>query len=99
MPGFEGLPFRGEVPDLKNDDPEKLQPTFNQKAHIEILDLWNETQLTRYRDICQVVANGFGAISKEDMQYDEKKKSWRVFIRWLEYFTSVKKGGSNGGRS
>jgi hypothetical protein len=95
MPGWDGLPYRGPVPDLKENDPEHLQPQFKQKAHVDVLELWDKKQLDRYRDICQVVANGFGAISKEDMQYDEQKKGWRVFIRWLEFFTTVE-GGSNG---
>jgi len=96
MPGHEGIPFRGSVPNLKADDPEHLQPQAGQKAHVEILDLWKPTELARYRTICQVVANGFGAISKEDMQFDSKKKNWRVFIRWLEFYTAVTKGGING---
>ena len=96
MPGHEGVPFRGTVPNLKEDDPEHLQPQAGQKAHVEILELWKPTELARYRNICQVVANGFGAISKEDMQYDKTKKNWRVFIRWLEFYTAIQKGGGNG---
>jgi len=96
MPGWDGVPFRGPVPDLKNDDPDHRQPVVGQKAHVEILELWDEKQLQHYRDICQVVANGYGAISKEDMQYDTKKCNWRVFIRWLEYFTTMGKDGNNG---
>lgn len=99
LPGYEGVPFRGSVPDLRTSDPEQLQPQFGQKVHIEILELWDTKQLERYREICQVVANGFGAVSKEDTQYDNSKKNWRVFIRWLEYYTTVEKGGSNGSSS
>ena len=96
MPGYEGVPFRGPVPNLKEDDPAHKQPVDGQKAHVEILELWRDEDLKRYREICQVIANGFGAISKEDMQYDPAKKNWRVFIRWLEFFTAMQKGGSYG---
>ena len=93
MPGHDGVPFRGPVPDLKEDDPQ--QPVQQQKVHVEILELWDAKKLKRYRDICQVIANGFGLISKEEVQYDKDKKGWRVFIRWLELFTTMK-GGTDG---
>lgn len=96
MPGYDGLPFRGDVPDLKNDDPEHKLPQIGQTAHVEILDLSIKDQLKHYEEVCQLVANGFAAISKEDMQWDPKKKNWRVFLRWIEYFMSIKKGGTNG---
>jgi len=94
MPGWDGIPFRGPVPDLKEGDPK--QPVQHQKVHIEILCLWIDKDMKRYNEICQVVANGFAMISKEDMRYDEKKKNWRVFIRWLELFTTMEKGTDNG---
>lgn len=96
LPGWEGIPFRGPVPDLKETDPQRKQPVMAQKVHIELLDLSDKKQLARYRTICQVVANGYGQISKEDMQYDPKKKNWRVFVRWLEIFTAMGKGAGNG---
>ena len=94
MPGWDGLPFRGTIPDLKDGDPK--QPVQHQKVHIEILCLWVENDMKKYREICQVVANGYGLISKEDARYDEQKKNWRVFIRWLELFTAMEKGTDNG---
>jgi len=96
LPGYEGVPFRGPIPNLKGSDPAHMQPQFGQKLHVEILELWKEPDLKRYREICQVVANEFGMISKEDMQYEKSKGGWRVFIRWMEFYTAVQKGGGNG---
>jgi hypothetical protein len=94
MPGWDGIPFRGPIPDLKEND--SKQPAQHQKVHVEVLELWKPKDMARYREVCQVVANGYGLISKEDMRYDEDKKSWRVFVRWLELFTTMEKGTVNG---
>lgn len=94
MPGWDGLPFKGPVPDLKESD--VRQPEVAMKVHVEIFELWNKKHLKRYREICQVIANGFGQISKEDMQYDARNKGWRVLIRWVELFTAMRRGNSHG---
>ncbi len=86
FPGYEGVPFRGPIPDLKNDDPEHMQPQQGQTAHVDVLDLSVPEDLEQYRAVSRVIANGFGAISYEKQIYDETKGSWRVLIRWLEYY-------------
>lgn len=97
FPGWEGLPFKGPVPDLKADDPQFKQPQVGTKLHVELLDLSKAKELKQYRDICQAISNGYAQLSKEDMRYDEAKKSWRVFIRWIELFTfDPSKGNSHG---
>jgi hypothetical protein len=96
LPGFEGTPFRGPVPDLRHDDAMRKQPEMHYKVHVEVLDLSVEEDMKRFRDVCQTIANGFGQPSKEDMQYDAEKKNWRVFIRWMEFFSAMPKGMNNG---
>lgn len=83
FPGIGGIPFRGPVPDLKNDD---KPPETGYQAHVEILDLADKVQLTRYTEIMQVCANGMGQIGAEERIYDKQVKNWRVFIRWWELF-------------
>ena len=96
LPGYEGVPYRGKIPNLSHSDAEKLQPEVHYKVHIDILDLSKDPDMKRYRELCQAIANGFGQLSKEDMQYDPQKKSWRVFVRWLELFSTMPKGATNG---
>jgi hypothetical protein len=93
FPGYEGVPFRGPVPDLKHDDPQHMQPQFGQNVYVKVFNLFDEEQLKQYSDICQMVGNGFAAISSEDRVYDDDIKNWRVFIRWIEFFTYDPKGG------
>jgi hypothetical protein len=96
LPGFEGMPFRGQIPDLKRDDVERRQPEINYQVHVEILDLSKEEDLKRYREICQIIMNGFGQAAKEDLQYDPDKKSWRLFIRWMQIFSAMRKDMGHG---
>ena len=96
FPGFEGLPFRGDVFSRKADDPEHMQPQIGAKAHVDVLDLSNEDHMKRYRKICQMVANGFAKISQERLDFDGKK--YVTFIRWLEMFAYNPKRGLNYGR-
>lgn len=98
LPGFEGLPFRGSVPNIKETDPDHLQPQVGYKAHVEILDLSKPKELERYRDVCQMITNGFGQISQERIEYNKTKKSWLIFIRWLEGYTYDPSKGHNHGR-
>lgn len=92
FPGLDGLPYRGyNVPHLKERDPEAKRPKEAAKAHVDILDMSDEKERERYRDITQVVVNGYGAISFEDRQYDPEKKTWLVFVRWYELYCTTHK--------
>lgn len=87
LPGFDGLPFRGRVPSLKDTD--RVQPQTSSQVYVHVLDLSNEKHLKLYRQICQVVGNGMAQISVEERKYDEEKKNWRVFIRWMLNYTHM----------
>jgi hypothetical protein len=97
FPGWEGLPFKGPVPNLKEADGVDKQPQVGMKVHIEYLDLSKPKDQKKYQQVCQTIANGYGQLSKEDMRFDEKKKSWRVFLRWVELFAfDPTKGNAHG---
>jgi hypothetical protein len=84
FPGRDGLPYRGQaVPDLKEDDPLSV----GGQVHVHVLVLSNEDDFKLYRAIWQAVGNGFAQISQEDRVYDEDIKNWRVFIRWVIWYT------------
>jgi hypothetical protein len=91
FPGSEGMPFRGTVPMLKEDDPPERQPQMGSQVQVDILVLSDTEDLKRYRDICQLVANGFGQISYEERKYDEDVKNWRVLVRWFLTYAYVPK--------
>lgn len=91
FPGHSGLPFRGEVPDLKEDDPEHKQPQVGAKAHVAIYDLSDVKQLSQYEKVMQLCAQRFAAVSAEERVYDPESKNWRIFLRWCEYYSYVPK--------
>ena len=82
FPGYDGVPFRGAVPTLKDNDP--IQPdTSGRQVLIECLNLAEPEHQSRYQDICQLIGNGFAELSYEERQYDPDVKNWRVLIRWM----------------
>lgn len=83
FPGLDGIPFRGPVPDLKQDD---KQPQTGYQARVKIFDLSDEKQLLEYTQVMQICANGLAQIGAEERIYDKSSKNWRVFIRWWELF-------------
>lgn len=85
-PGMDGLPFRGHVPDLKNDDPTKVQPRQGARVHVEILELDKADDRKRMEQIYSLVANGTAIISAEEREYDSEMKNWRVFLRWADMY-------------
>ena len=96
LPGWNGRPFHGPVPHLKEDDPEHRQPKEAAKVHVDVLDLAIKGHRDRYREISQLVANGFAMISFEEREYDKAKKNWRVLVRWFELFAYVPPSVSRG---
>jgi hypothetical protein len=87
FPGFEGLPFRGHVPNLKTNDPEPMQPRQGARVHVEILEMSKEDDRKRMAHVFTLVANGTAVISAEEREYDIEAKNWRIFLRWADLFT------------
>lgn len=86
FPGVDGLPFRGVVPDLKNDDPTPIQPKQGCRVHVEILDMSDEKDRERMEQIYSMYANGTAMVSSEDRQWIPEDKTWRVFLRWADLY-------------
>ena len=92
MPGFLGIPFRGAVPNIKEDDPEYKQPQLGSTVHVRIFDLSKTADLEYYEKVWQSIANGFMVLSAEAREYDKDSKTWRVFLRWAVPYSYVPKG-------
>jgi hypothetical protein len=91
FPGHDGLPFRGSVPQLKEDDSTEKRPQVGTQLYVDVLDLSKPDDLLHYRDVCQMVANGYAQVSYEDRQYDEDVKNWRILLRWFLNYAYVPK--------
>ena len=90
-PAWEGLPFRGKIPDLREDDPDYKQPQIGSEAHVTVYDLSNPEHLEHYQKVWQLIANGTAMLSAEERVYDPEIKNWRVFMRWADSFTFAPK--------
>jgi hypothetical protein len=106
FPGWQGVPYRGVPGMFREGDPQAIQPRQGVETFVDIFDLSKPEDKEEYDRVIQVIANGHGVLSKEDLRYDEQLKNWRVFIRWGLYFAynpqetkahgSVRKAGGNG---
>ena len=92
LPGYLGIPFRGPVPNIKEDDPEYKQPQVGSTVHVRVFDLSKKDDLEYYEKVWQMVANGYAMMSAEEREYDESSKSWRIFMRWAVPYAYVPKG-------
>jgi hypothetical protein len=81
---FNGLPYRGRVLDLKNDDPPEKQPQLKHTVSVRMFDLTKEAELAEYQKICQGFADGKYVCSHEEIKFDEKNGTYKVFLRWME---------------
>lgn len=95
FPGYDGFPFRGPVPDIKDTDPQ--QPQYSAQVFVHVLDLSKAEDLEYYGQIAQMVGNGFAQISFEDKQFIAEKKSWLVLIRWMLNYAYMPKQPTPGG--
>lgn len=84
---FMGLPYRGNIPNLKNDDPDYKQPQYHFDVHIEQFSSLNEEDMKRWTEIMQKISDGLAFTSFEERQYDQDLKGWHILLRWCEpYF-------------
>lgn len=89
LPGFNGVPFRGDVPMLRDGDPETRQPQMAMQLHVRVFNLADPKDMEYYEKIWQLIANGFALKSSEEKVYDPESKNWRVFMRWAMQFSYV----------
>jgi hypothetical protein len=96
FPGLGGLPFRGPVPAIKEDDPPEKRPQMGMQAFVKILELDDDEDMQTYMDIAQLVANNIAEISFEDRRWIEEKKNWKVLIRFTVIFYHMPAGAQTG---
>jgi len=93
LPGMDGLPFRGPIPDLRETDPDHMRPQVGYGAHVQLFVLSKPKDLAYYQQVIQLMANGFAVMGAEDRVYDKDIKSWRILLRWYEQFATMKPRG------
>lgn len=87
FPGYEGIPYRGPVPQLANND--AVKPETVQDAKIKVLDTSKADDLQEYERICDNIAKGISLMSMEKVQWVEDTKSWMILIRYIELYAEM----------
>jgi len=80
---FNGVPFRGRIPNLSKTD---MPPVMDYDVHVDILDLSDEEQKTKYEQICQKFVQGKAFIWVDDRKWDANSGNFKVFVRWADVF-------------
>jgi len=92
-PRYQGIPFRGAVPDVKKGD--KVLPVRVGDVHVDIFELWDDEQRQAYADICSRFSKEQTncQLSMEKWIEVEAHNSWKVMVRWIEWFAEMPKEG------
>lgn len=89
---FNGLPYTGVIYDRKEDDPPEKQPVLCSKVYTRQFDISKPEDLEAWNSILQKAADHVSEISFEEKVFDKDLKSWRVLVRWLDYFYTNPEG-------
>ena len=103
FPGMDGIPFRlpagQQVPSIKKDDPEHMQPRTIADAHVRMFNMAKPADIAEYEKVWDKAAKGLILISKEDMHWSDKEQTYIVFLRWGELYLELSKEGIDAHRS
>lgn len=88
--GLNGTPYRQfedkAVPMFRHDDPLRLKPQYVKEGHVDIFDCSDPKQLERWNEIADKMAKGHAALCSEKTIEDREKKSFIVYVRWVEWY-------------
>jgi len=87
--GIEGVPFRTkqtDVPLVKRDDPDHMQPQLTHDIKVKTFDTSKPKELKEYTEVLNFCARKLGRIMEKETAYDKSSKSWRIFLTWACYF-------------
>ena len=59
LPGHNGVPFRGPVPFLKDEDTDDGQPQVGYEVRVDIFELRDEVDRAYYSQVWQLASSGF----------------------------------------
>lgn len=88
---FEGLPFKGDVPSLKESDPDYLRPKLQETVHIKVFDTAVPEDMCAMEKVMQETRTipPTVRIYERDKQFIEITGSWRIFMTWTELYYAM----------
>jgi len=81
-PSWQGLPFRGQIPHIKKDDPEHMLPVKDWDIFVEIFDITNAEQKAKYIEVCNKAVKGQAQCFIE--KYLDVKDTVKIYLKWGE---------------
>ena len=103
FPGLDNIPFRlpkgQQVPSIKHNDPEHMQPRPVADAHARVFNLSKKNDLEEYNRVWDGAAKGTLLISREELQWSDKEQTFLAFLRWGELYLEIPKEGLDAHRT
>lgn len=91
LPGYNGIPFRGEeIPQIKETDPVKPEVALDGQA--AVFDLSKPEHLKYYKNIFHMAYNGRAQIGIDRVDFDANTGKYTAFVRWALIYTHMPKG-------
>ncbi len=81
---FEGLPYKGPLIYLKDDDPDDKRPVLVRELKVARFDTSKKDDLAQYQSVCQSIADGRAQLSMEKIEYVPESRNWIILMRWVE---------------
>lgn len=92
---WKGLPFRGQIPHIKKDDPEHMLPVLDWDVYVEIFDMLVPDQKAKYIEVCNKAVRGHAKCFVE--KYLDVKDTVKIYLKWGEpYYRNRTKAEKSG---
>jgi hypothetical protein len=78
------LTENGQQPLIKDNDPSHLQPQEFYRAFVDVFDMSDPEQRTKYTDVVNTIAKGTSVLCREEvMQHNGK---FIIYCRWMQRY-------------
>jgi len=81
---IEGFPVRGDVTNLRGQDPSNVAHTFD--FHSRRFELWKPEDHTAFNDIMDRIHNGWYCERRRVDRWCDENKGMVVWLEWLQIY-------------
>ena len=79
--------YEGRIPLWRQDDIKQPAQFYN--GHVDVFDLSIEDDWNAYNQVVNAAAHGQAIICREESNFDTKKGTYIVFVRWMERYYAM----------
>jgi len=84
---YKGKPYKGPTYIVNGTN----KPVKKCTVKVRIFSLNIPEDLLAYEQVCQAIGDNTAQQSTEERIYDKEIGSWKIFLRWIEYFYQAPK--------